>query len=123
MLKFQNMSLHERESTNNFHALKTGYTLFASGHVQSVQMAKSSQHVFFTRVCSLPSMKKDKTYTVGIHTTKRKIVRAICTCPAGISESCVHLLLCCMHLSVCMSLPELRSWVDQQLESCCRLTG
>jgi len=84
MLKFQNMSLHERESSNNFHALKTGYTLFASGHVQSVQMTKSSQHVF-------SSMKKDKTYTVEIHTTKIKIVRANCTCPAGISESCVHL--------------------------------
>ena len=30
----------EHKSTNNFRALKTVYTLFASGHVQSVQMNK-----------------------------------------------------------------------------------
>ena len=40
----------------------------------------------------LPSMKKDKTYTVmcAIDMTSRGIVHAVCTCPAGTSESCVH---------------------------------
>lgn len=79
-------------TTNNFRALKTGYNLFASGHVQSVQMVKVNTNIFY-KGSVYPSMKKDQTYTVmcKIDTEKREVVSVSCTCPVGTSESCVHL--------------------------------
>lgn len=76
---------------NNFRALKTGYNLFASGHVQSVQMATSNGYVFY-KSSIFPSMKKDKAYTTSfsIDVARKKLVRASCSCPVGTSESCVH---------------------------------
>ena len=54
-------------------------------------MNKNSCYVYYKSTV-LPSMKKDKTYTVmcAIDMTSRGIVHAVCTCPAGTSESCVH---------------------------------
>ena len=42
----------EHKSTNNFLALKTGYTLFVSGHVQSVQMNQNSCYVYYKSTCN-----------------------------------------------------------------------
>ena len=77
--------------TNNFRALKTGYNLFASGHVQSVQMATVGNYIFYKSKI-LPSMKKDKYYNSDccIDVSKKKIVAAHCSCPVGVCESCVH---------------------------------
>ena len=81
-----------QESTNNFRTLKAGYNMFASGHVQSIHMYTVASHCFYKAVV-LPSMKKDKTYTVlcaiTLNSTKLDIVH--CNCPAGESQSCVHL--------------------------------
>jgi len=81
-----------KESTNNFRALKAGYNMFASGHVQSIYMATDASHCFYKAVV-LPSMKKDKTYTVlcAITLTSTEVDCVRCTCPAGESQSCVHL--------------------------------
>ena len=87
--------LVERQScgvpTNNFRALRAGYNMFASGHVQSVKLATSWNYIFY-KSSIFPSMKKNKPYTTTctINGIARKIVRAQCTCPAGASESCVH---------------------------------
>ena len=48
---------------NNSRSLKMGYNLFASGHVQSIYMAKNTSCCFYKAVV-LPTMKKDKCYTV-----------------------------------------------------------
>lgn len=82
---------HKNGPTNNFRALKSGYNMFASGHVHSVQMAISGHYTFYKSKI-LPSMKKDKPYDCDccIHNAKKSIVSAHCSCPAGISESCVH---------------------------------
>ena len=71
--------------TNNFRALKTGYNLFASGHVQSVQMATVGNYIFYKSKI-LPSMKKDKCYNSDccIDVSKKKIVAAHCSCPVGV---------------------------------------
>ena len=81
-----------QQPTNNFRALKSGYTLFASGHVQSIHMYTDALYCFYKAVV-LPSMKKDKTYTVlcAIGMASRLIKRVQCSCPAGDSQSCVHL--------------------------------
>ena len=54
-------------------------------------MNKDIRYVYYKSTV-LPSMKKDKSYTVmcAIDVTGKVIVRAVCTCPAGTSESCVH---------------------------------
>ena len=82
---------HE-EPTNNFRALKAGYNMFASGHVQSVHMLTDASHCYYKAVV-LPSMKKDKAYTVkcAIKQTQVKMECVHCDCPAGESQSCVHL--------------------------------
>ena len=82
---------HKNAPTKNFRALKSGYTMFASGHVQSVQMAISDHYTFYKSKI-YPSMKKDKPYDCDccIDGAKRKIISAHCSCPAGISKSCVH---------------------------------
>lgn len=76
---------------NNFRALKTGYNLFGSGHVQSVEMAVTPDHIHY-KSSILPSMKKDKAYStsLSISIKTKKLDRASCSCPAGSSESCVH---------------------------------
>ena len=78
--------------SNNFRALKSGYNMFASGHVQSVKMATTESHILY-KATNLPSMKKDKPYSThcSIDFVKKKMASAFCSCPAGISESCVHI--------------------------------
>ena len=86
------ISDRHKKPTNNFRALKAGYNMFASGHVQSVHMLMNASHCFYKAVV-LPSMKKDKAYTVkcAIKRTQIKIECVHCDCPAGESQSCVHL--------------------------------
>ena len=80
-----------QEPTNNFRALKTGYN-FASGHVQSIHMCADSSYCFCKAVV-LPSMKKNTTYTVlcAVKLDSKRMECVKCTCPAGESQSCVHL--------------------------------
>ena len=79
-------------SFNNFRALKTGYNLFASGHVQSIHMCTNMSYCFY-KAAVLPSMKKEKPYNVlcAIHLASKEVHCAHCSCPAGESQSCVHL--------------------------------
>ena len=74
---------HE-EPNNNFYALKAGYKMFTSGHVQSVHMFTDASHCLYKAVV-LPSMKKDKAYTMkcAIKQTPVKIECVHCDCPAG----------------------------------------
>lgn len=83
--------LTHKGPSNNFRALKSGYNLFASGHVQSVKVAAVDGQVHY-KSSILPSMKKDKAYSTScsIDVKGKKIAHAHCSCPAGISESCVH---------------------------------
>ena len=82
----------ERDPSNNFRALKTGYNLFASGHVQSIHMCTNMSYCFY-KAAVLPSMKKEKPYNVlcAIHLASKEVHCAHCSCPAGESQSCVHL--------------------------------
>ena len=72
------------EPTNNFRALKAGYNMFASGHVQSVHMLIDASHCLYKAVV-LPDIKKDKAYTekCAIKPTQVKIECVHCDCPAG----------------------------------------
>ena len=82
-------SLSEKDSSNNFRALKTGYNLFASGHVQSIHMSTNMSYCFY-KAAVLPSMKKDKPYNVLcaidlaciVHTVAALLVKAshVCIC-------------------------------------------
>ena len=83
---------HEAQPTNNFRALKGGYNAFASGHFQSISMCKNATHCFYKGIV-LPTMKKDKSYTVlcSIQLSSKKIDGVQCNCPAGLSQSCIHL--------------------------------
>ena len=78
--------------TNNFRSLKSGYTLFSSGHVRSIEMLVDSLFCYY-KGAVLPSMKKDTVYTVlcAIKLSTRSIQCVKCTCPAGESQSCVYL--------------------------------
>ena len=57
------ISDRHKEPTSDFRSLKAGYKMFASGHVQSVHILTDAYHCFYKAVV-LPSMKKDKVYTV-----------------------------------------------------------
>ena len=74
-----------------FCALKGGYNAFASGHVQSISMRKNSTHCFYKGIF-LTTM-KDKSYTVlcSIQLASKEIDYVQCNCPAGVSQSCIHL--------------------------------
>ena len=82
----------ERDPSNNFCALKTGYNLFVSGHVQSIHMCTNMSYCFY-KAAILPSMNKEKPYNVlcAIHLASKQVHCAHCSCPAGESQSCVHL--------------------------------
>lgn len=82
---------NRKESTNNF-CDEAGYNMFVSGHVQSIYMSTDASHCLYKAVV-LPNMKKDKTYTVlcAITLTSTEVNCVHCTCPAGESQSCVHL--------------------------------
>ena len=78
--------------TKNFRALKTGYNLFSSGHVQSIQMIVDASFCYY-KGAVLPSMKKGIIYTVlcAIQLSSKSIYCVKCSCPAAESQSCVHL--------------------------------
>ena len=82
----------EQVPSNNFHALNAGYNMFASGHVQSIHMTTDASHCFYKGVV-LPSMKKDKIYTVlcAVTLTSTEVDCVHCSCPTGESQSCVYL--------------------------------
>ena len=86
------VSPHEVQPINNFRAFKGGYNAFASGHVQSISMCKNTTHCFY-KGNGLPTVKKDKSYTVLclIQLSSKNIDYVQCNCPAGLNRSCIHL--------------------------------
>lgn len=78
--------------TKNFRALKSGYNLFSSGHVRSIQILVDASFCYY-KGAVLPSMKKDTVYTVfcAIKLSSKSIHCVKCSCPAAESQSCIHL--------------------------------
>ena len=84
---------------NNFRALKTGYNLFASGHIQSVQMATVGNYIFYKSKI-LPSMilpsTSATTVIAALMSARRRLL--LLTVPAlWVCVSCVFMF---QHFSI-----------------------
>ena len=103
----KNVELTQTNDDKNFHngtdhdvpieytrTLSKAYIFFKDGHVQDVQYHPFPQKPGYVCVKSkvLPSMRKDRVYTIVIvlHNSSAHIASAHCTCPAGLSGCCNH---------------------------------
>ena len=83
------------ESAEYTRTLEKAYRFFKDGHVQAIKFHpwSSLPDVICVTCTVLPSMRKDRVYsvTIAIKESTCRVVTAYCTCPAGLSGCCNHI--------------------------------